>query len=411
MSLGDYLLSALESLRGNVLRSLLTTLGIMIGVAALIAMMAVGSGARERMDNIISSLGSNVFNVVPGSRRTAGVQLGAGSMQGLTEHDVRAIADEIEGVKRVGGALNGSGQLIVGGTNWFTQIQAVTADYPEATGWTLAQGRWLDEDDDVQNRRVMLLGSSVATQLFPAGDALGREVRVERARFQVVGVLEGRGQTGWGRDQDDVVLLPMRAGKRSVLGVGGGTSGADIGVIAVQTVNEEWLAFVQSAVEALLRDRHDTRPGQPDSFQVRNLAEIIRTRTETMRVMTILLAAVASISLIVGGIGIMNIMLVSVTERTREIGVRMAVGARARDIRSQFIAEAAMLSMLGGVIGVALGTGAAVLMARLTDWPIVLNWENAALAAGFAAIVGMFFGYYPALRASRLSPMDALRTE
>jgi putative ABC transport system permease protein len=406
----DAVLVALRALRANVLRSVLTTLGIIIGVGAVIVMIAVGAGAEARMAELINSLGSNLFMVLPGSSTAGGVRLGAGTRPSITEEDAVAIQREIPSVHVAAPSIRGNGQVVFGNLNWSTLIYGVTPEYLVARDWEIEKGRAFTTEEVKGAVKVALLGQTVAENLFPGQDPVGQMVRIKRVPFKVVGVLKGKGETLMGRDQDDTLFIPLTSARKRVLG-GRELGGDTVGVIYVK-VRETGLVpqAIQETTE-LLRQRHRIRPGQEDDFFIRNLSQVMETRAESARAMSLLLAAVASVSLIVGGIGIMNIMFVSVTERTREIGLRMAVGARSRDIMTQFLIESVTLSLVGGFIGVILGVMGSVLIATAGEWPTLVEIRSVLLAFGFAAAVGVFFGFYPARKASRLDPIVALRYE
>ncbi|HJM49691.1 MAG TPA: ABC transporter permease [Alphaproteobacteria bacterium] len=406
----DALLTALDSLRTNILRTALTTLGIIIGVAAVIAMVAVGAGAERRVQALIQSLGSNVLIVLNGTSVSGGARGGSGSVVSLTTADARALELEIPAVRIAAPMVRGTGQIIFGNANWFTTIYGAPQSYLEARDWVVARGRGFTAADERGARKVALVGQSVVNELFAGSDPIGAGIRIKRVPFTVVGVTAVKGQTPFGRDQDDVVFIPLATAKKRVLG--GRKVRADfVGAITVKARTAELVAEAEARVSETLRRRHRIRPGQPDDFVVRNIAQILEARAESQRTMAFLLAAVAGVSLIVGGIGIMNIMLVSVTERTREIGLRMALGARGHDIMVQFVIEAVALSLIGGLIGSLLGVGGSLLVARLADWPMIVSPGAIVLAMGFSAFVGIFFGYYPARKASRLDPIEALRHE
>ncbi len=410
MKLTDSILAALQSLRVNVMRSVLTTLGIIIGVAAVIIMVSVGAGAQASVDKLIERIGSNLMIILPGSSNRRGVHGGSGSKPTLTEDDAQAIQNEIAGVEVAAPAVRGSGQVIFGNANWFTSIQGITPEYMIARNWTIAAGRAFRPEEMRGAPKIALLGETVVENLFAGEDPVGQIIRIKRVPFTVVGVLAVKGQTPYGRDLDDTLFVPMSTAKKRVLG-GNRVSGRFVGNIAVKARSADDVAIVERQVTELIRLRHRIRPGQTDDFSIRNISEFLAAREESSRVMTLLLAAVASVSLLVGGIGIMNIMLVSVTERTREIGLRMAVGAAARDILAQFLIEALTLSLIGGLIGVVLGIAGAQIMAEVAAWPMRLDIRAVFLAFGFSAFVGVFFGYYPARKAARLDPIEALRYE
>jgi len=401
---------ALRALRINKLRSALTMLGIVIGVGAVIAMVAVGAGAAQRIKDQISSIGSNLLMVLPGSAMSGGMRMGHGSTMTLTEDDARAIAVEIPGVTNAGGVMRGTAQIVFGNQNWSTGIQGVTADYPEIRDWDVAQGKFFSQEDFDGFTKVAVLGLTVKEALFGGGDAVGQIIRIRKVPFTVVGVMDSKGQTTWGQDQDDVVVIPLSTAKKRVLGVSQANA-RFVGVIQVKVASPDLMAEVEQQVTDLLRQRHRLQPYQENDFQVRNLSDMFAAQEAASKTMTILLAAIASVSLLVGGIGIMNIMLVSVTERTREIGLRMAVGARSRDILGQFLIEAVTLALIGGILGILFGIGASKLVAVLANWSTLITPGSIAMAFGSAAFIGVFFGYYPARKAAYLDPIEALRYE
>jgi len=401
---------ALRSLKVNKLRTALTMLGIMIGVAAVIAMVSVGTGAQARVAEQIQSLGSNLIIALSGSSNQAGVRLGQGSQTTITEDDAIAIAREVQAVQVAAPSSRGNAQVVYGNLNWSTGIQGVTADYFEARDWPVDEGRPILQEDVDGATKVALLGQTTAINLFGEADPLGQIIRIKKVPFTVVGVLSRKGQSSWGQDQDDVIMIPLSTAKKKVLGVSQANA-RSVGSISIKVRADEDMGEAEAQIRALLRQRHRLQPYQDDDFWLRNLSEVLQTQEESSRVMTYLLAAIASVSLLVGGIGIMNIMLVSVTERTREIGLRMAVGARARDILTQFLVEAVTLSLIGGVIGILLGIGGSNAISTLAEWRTVLAPSAILLAFGFAAAIGIFFGFYPARKASRLDPIEALRYE
>jgi putative ABC transport system permease protein len=407
----DALRSALQSLRTNVLRSVLTSLGIIIGVGAVIAMVAIGAGAEYRVQSTIQQLGANVIIITNGSQSVGGAQSGGGTQLVLTEDDAEALGREIPAILVAAPQVRGTRQLIYGNTNWNSPVLGVTPDYLEARDWGIGEGRMLSDTEVRSAAKVAVLGTTVVKQLFGEGhDPMGQFIRINRVPFTVVGVLEEKGQTPFGQDQDDTVLIPLSTAKKRVLG-GRQLKGNLVQTITLKARDDKSLDEAEREATALLRQRHKLRDGQPDDFRVRNIAQFMAARAESTRIMTMLLASVAAISLIVGGIGIMNIMLVSVTERTREIGLRMAVGARRGDIRNQFVVEAVTLSLLGGFIGTLFGVAGSYAIAAAAEWPVLLEAEAIALAVGFSAAVGVFFGFYPARKASRLDPIEALRYE
>jgi putative ABC transport system permease protein len=401
---------ALRALRVNTLRSALTMLGIIIGVGAVIAMVGVGAGAQARVAEQIQSLGSNLIIVLPGSVTSGGARLGHGSQLTITEDDAAAIAREVPSVQTASPSVRGTAQVVSGNLNWSTVVQGVTADYFEARDWPVIAGRPLGSADDDGAAKVAVLGQTTAENLFGDADPLDQIIRVKNVPFTVVGLLDRKGQSSWGQDQDDVILIPLSAAKKKVLGASQSNPRA-VSAISVKVRAGEDMAEAETQIQAALRQRHRLQPFQEDDFWLRNLSEVLQTREASSRVMTYLLAAIASVSLLVGGIGIMNIMLVSVTERTREIGLRMAVGARSRDILLQFLVEAATLSLIGGLIGIALGLAGSRAINYFAEWRTLIPPEAIALAFGFAAAVGIFFGFYPARKAARLDPIDALRYE
>jgi putative ABC transport system permease protein len=401
---------ALRALRVNRMRSALTMLGIIIGVAAVIAMVAVGAGATARIQQQIQAIGSNLIMVVPGSVTSNGIRLGSGAGVTLSEDDAKAIAAECPAVAAVAPTVRGSGQVMYGNNNWATSIQGTTPDFLTIREQPVARGNAFTADDVNSAAKVALLGQTVAQNLFGDADPTGQMIRIKNVPFLVDGVLSAKGQSPTGQDQDDMVLIPITTAKRQVVGASQANAGS-VGSVMVQAVNAAAMDEAQQEVAALLRQRHRTQPGQDDDFTIRNLSEVFAAQESSARVMSILLGAIASVSLIVGGIGIMNIMLVSVTERTREIGLRLAIGAKTNDILSQFLVEAVTLSVLGGVIGILLGVGASLLISYFAKWNTLISPVSLALAFAFSGFVGVFFGYYPARKAALLDPIDALRYE
>jgi putative ABC transport system permease protein len=401
---------ALRSLRVNKLRSALTMLGIIIGVGAVIAMVAVGAGATARVAEQIQSLGSNLIIVLSGSVTTSGVRIGQGSQLTITEDDAAAIAREVPAIQVAAPSVRGNAQVVFGNLNWATGIQGITADYFEARDWVVVSGRPLGPEDVDGATKVALLGQTTALNLFADADPIGQIIRIKKVPFTVIGLLDRKGQNSWGQDQDDTILIPLSTAKKKVLGKSNSNPRA-VQAISVKVLPGEDMGEAEIQMRELLRQRHRLQPYQDDDFTVRNLSEILQTQEESSKVMTYLLAAIASVSLLVGGIGIMNIMLVSVTERTREIGLRMAVGARGRDILGQFLIEAITLSLIGGVIGIGAGLGSAEALSYFAEWRTLVAPQAIALAFGFAAAVGVFFGFYPARKAARLDPIEALRYE
>ncbi len=396
---------ALLALRRNKMRTVLTMLGMIIGVGAVIAMVSIGNGAKSQVEAQIASLGQNVVMVFSGSFSRGGVRSGWGGAGTLTLDDAEAIQREVPGVTVLSQEVRSRGQVAAGNENWNTQIQGESSDYFTVRQWPVVQGASFSEQDVRSANKVAIVGSTVATQLYPGEDPLGQIIRIKNAPFKIIGVLLSKGLTPWGQDQDDVVIIPYTSAMKRLFGV------TTLQSILVQTTTAELLSPVQQQIIDLLRQRHHITPGKDDDFNVRNQQEIADAATATSKVMTALLAAIASVSLLVGGIGIMNIMLVSVTERTREIGIRMAVGARGRDVLLQFLTEAVTLSVIGGVIGIGLGIGVSQLLSAKMNWPTLTSPSSIVVAFFFSAAVGIFFGFYPARKASRLDPIDALRYE
>ncbi|MBZ5576529.1 MAG: ABC transporter permease [Acidobacteriia bacterium] len=401
---------ALRALRVNRLRSALTMLGIVIGVAAVIAMVAVGSGATQRIQEQIQAIGSNLILVIPGSITSNGVRLGSGATVTLSEDDAKAIAAECPAVAAIAPGVRGAAQITNGNSNWATSIVGTTPDYLAIRQQTVVMGNPFTSDDVNSAAKVALLGQTVAQNLFGSADPTGQSIRIKNVPFTVDGVLSAKGQSPTGQDQDDLVLIPLSTAKRQVVGASQANAGS-VGSIMVQAVNAEAMDEAQREVEGLLRQRHRIQNGQDDDFTVRNLSDVFAAQESSARVMSILLGAIASVSLVVGGIGIMNIMLVTVTERTREIGLRLAIGAKARDILSQFLVEAVTLSILGGISGILFGLGASALISHFAGWSTLVSPTAILLAFVFSGLVGVFFGYYPARKAALLDPIDALRYE
>jgi putative ABC transport system permease protein len=399
---------AFGALLRNPLRSLLTVLGVVIGVAAVIAMVAIGKGAQARVSAVFEAMGTNLVVVLPGSTNQGGVSGGFGSRSTLTWDDLEAIRSELSAVRWAAPALNLRGQISSEEQNWSTQVTGTTADFFRIRNWPAARGRVLDDADQAGGNKVAVVGQTVATQLYGDADPIGQTLRVKGTPFEIVGVLATKGQSPVGQDYDDAVFVPAKTFRSKLQGELGNVLR---GQIMVSAVSSDATAVAQQQITALLRDRHKIPPGDDDDFSVRNLAEFAESQQASTNTITSLLAAIAAVSLLVGGIGIMNIMLVSVVERTREIGIRMAVGARPLDLMIQFLVESLVLSGLGGVIGLGVGAAAAFGLAAKFDWNAVFPTDVATLAVMVSAVVGLVFGLYPAIKASRLDPIVALRTE
>jgi putative ABC transport system permease protein len=394
-----------RALRRNPMRSALTTLGIIVGVGAVIAMVGIGNGAKAQVESQIASLGRNVILVFSGSTTSSGLHTGWGGAGTLTVEDVDAIGREIDGVTGISPEVRTVTQVVAGNQNWATQVLGESPDYFEIRGWALADGAPFTDRDVRSANKVAVIGRTTARQLYGGDSPIGRIVRIKNVPFVIVGLLTPRGLSVMGSDQDDVLIVPYTAAMKRVMGT------TTLRSINIQAATPTLLASMPRQITELLRQRHRIGPGRDDDFTVRTQEDIAEAATETSRVMTTLLGAIASVSLIVGGIGIMNIMLVSVTERTREIGIRMAVGAHARDILLQFLLEAIALSSVGGVIGIVLGIVTAKVLSAVANWPTLISVESIAVAFLFSAAVGIFFGFYPARKASRLDPITALRYE
>ena len=416
---------ALRALRAHRLRSTLTMLGIVIGVAAIVAMNAIGSGASELIAAQIRSLGANLISISPGSALMTSVRLGSGKQAAagsqssvstpqqsprLSEDDAKAMELDVPDIEAVAPMLYARGEFTVGANNWAGNIRGVTTSYFTASEWGVIAGREMTPDDNRRAARVMLIGTTMREKLFGETDPVDAVVRIRGVPFTVVGLLAHKGQNVWGDDQDDVTLVPLTTARRHFVGVSR-ASPRLVHNITVKFAEGTSAEATMSAIRDLLRQRHRLQPGQEETFLVSNLAEAANVQATATRTLALLLAAVASVSLLVGGIGIMNIMLVTVTERTREIGLRLAVGARERDMLLQFLTEATTLALLGGILGVLVGIALSVFIAELGGWPVVVNVANILLAMTFAAAVGCFFGFYPARKAARMDPIDALRYE
>jgi putative ABC transport system permease protein len=399
---------AARALRTNKMRSFLTMLGIIIGIAAVIAMMAVGSGASYVISQQIASIGSNIILVMPGSTTSGGIRTGAGGVQSLTADDARAIMAECPSVERASGVVRSTSQVVAGNLNWSTIVMGAAPELFEIREWPVVSGRGINQQDTDSAAKVCLLGQTVANNLFGSDDPVGKMVRIKKIPFTVIGVLDRKGQSPQGTDQDDSIFVPLRTAQ---IKLARNPFPNAVGSILVQARNEALLNKAEEEINSLLMQRHRITGSKEKDFSTRNLSEILAVAEQSSKAMSLLLGAVASISLIVGGIGIMNIMLVSVTERTREIGIRMAIGARTRDILWQFMTEAVLLTMMGGIIGILLGAGGASVVSKILAWPTLISLKSVLVAFFFSGAVGIFFGFYPARKAAGLNPIDALRYE
>jgi putative ABC transport system permease protein len=393
---------ALRALRRSAMRSVLTALGIIIGVAAVIAMVSIGNGAKSQVEASIASLGQNIISVFPGNFTSGGMRGGWGTASTLTIEDAAAISEEIAGVVAVSPEMRDRNQVLANGLNWNSQIQGEDVSYLDIRLWSIAEGEMFSEADVRGATKVCVIGRTVATQLFPDSDPIGQNLRIRNIPFRILGVLTAKGFNYFGQDQDDIVIIPYTSHLRRI------ARRPNLNSILIQAQTPAIMVRVQQDITDLLQQRRNGR--EPD-FTVRNQQEIAEAATATTKTMTVLLGAIAGVSLIVGGIGIMNIMLVSVTERTREIGIRLAVGAHGRDVLTQFLIEAIILSLMGGTLGVLLGVGSSQLISRLNGWPVLVSTSAIVGAVAFSAAIGVFFGFYPARKAAQLDPIEALRYE
>ena len=408
INIPDTLKISLRAIRINKMRSGLTMLGIIIGVGSVIAMLAVGTGASEKIKEQLSSMGTNLLLVLPGSTTSGGLRMGLGSQPTLTKDDADAVLREIPKVQEVAPVLSGAAQVVYGNQNWSTGVYGSTPGIFVVRDLSLIAGRGFTEQDVRSATKVAVLGQTVVTNLFGSANPVGQVIRIKKLPFTVIGVLAEKGQSMQGQDQDDIIYIPVTTAQKKIFGT---AFPGMVRNIMVKVRNAEDLNAVETELNNLLRQRHRIGPREDNDFQVRNLADMMQMAEQSARVMTLLLGAIASVSLLVGGIGIMNIMLVSVTERTREIGIRMAVGAKTWDIRLQFIIEAITLSLIGGMIGIILGIIASQLLSYFAGLTTIISPLAVILAVGFSGLVGVFFGFYPAYKASLLNPIDALRYE
>ncbi len=396
---------AYRALKRNKMRSSLTMLGIIIGVGAVIAMVGIGQGAKKMVDAQIASLGDNLLTIFPGSHTAGGVREGAGSVTRLTDDDAKAIILSCPAVLKISPVVRTSAQVVAGNLNWGTQVQGYSPDFVDIRSWSVSSGAFFTDQDVRGATKVCVLGKTVADNLFPEQDPVGQLIRIKKLPFRIIGVMSKKGQNAFGQDQDDIILVPYTTAQKKLSGV------SFVNSIIASAKDRNEINLASDQITQLLRQRHKIPAGETDDFTVRSQLDIASVAGSTSSVMTILLAAIASVSLIVGGIGIMNIMLVSVTERTREIGIRMAVGAKGNDILTQFLVESIVLSLFGGIIGILLGIISSKIISGVLNWPIYISPPAVALAFFFSGFVGIFFGFYPARKASLLDPIEALRYE
>jgi len=396
---------ALRALARNKLRTILTMLGIIIGVGAVICTVAIGQGASQQVQQQIQSLGTNVIMVFAGSVNTSGVRMGSGATKTFTADDAQAILQHVPGVTMVSPMLGSSVQAVNGNQNWLTRTNGSSQDFPQIRNWPVVSGSFFTARDVDMATNVCVIGKTVETNLFADQDPVGQMIRVQNLPFRILGVLQEKGQSSNGQDQDDIIFMPYTTVQKKISGI------SWIQMAMVATSSQDMNPSVQNGIEALLRQRHHLRTGEDNDFIIRNPSEMAQTAAATATTMTLLLGTVGAVSLVVGGIGIMNIMLVSVTERTREIGVRMAVGATEANVKWQFLSEALVLSSLGGIIGIVVGMAASALISNSLGWPTLVSKLSIIVAVVFSALVGITFGFYPALKAAQLNPIEALRYE
>ena len=396
---------AYRALIRNKMRSSLTMLGIIIGVGAVIAMVGIGQGAKRMIDAQVASLGDNLLTISSGSHFHGGVRSGAGTITNLTDDDAKAILENCPAVTRITPRVRSSAQIVAGNLNWAASVEGYAPDFVYIRSWPVASGSFFTEQDVRGATKVCVMGKTVVDNLFPGQNPVGEIIRINKLPFRVVGVLSPKGPNAFGHDQDDIVIVPYTTAQKKIIGI------THVQQLMASAVDRTQIDLAEQQITQLLRQRHKTPPGEEDDFRVRSQLDIASVAGSTSGIMTILLAAIASISLIVGGIGIMNIMLVSVTERTREIGIRMAVGAKSRDILTQFLVESVVLCLIGGLIGILIGILSSKVISGVLNWPTFVSIPAVALAFFFAAFVGIFFGFYPARKASLLDPIEALRYE
>ncbi|MAR78943.1 MAG: multidrug ABC transporter substrate-binding protein [Rhodospirillaceae bacterium] len=411
MNLSLTFIIALKALRVNALRSVLTMLGVIIGVAAVIALVSIGTGAQDKIVGQIEALGSNLLIITNASSRNSGARMGAGSKISLTIKDVEAIANEKQLISEASPTLHTKGQVISGNFNWSTDITGAYKNFFIARDWSIAQGRMFNEIENKSSAKIGILGKTVVDNISPNSNPLGTIIRINRVPIKVIGVLESKGQSADGKDQDDIIIIPFQTVQKRILGSNKRARPNMVHVIWVKVIDSSVMNKAESRIKEILRKQHKIRQGKEDDFKIHNLEEIRDTVSQSIGIFTLLLGAVASIALVVGGIGIMNIMLVSVTERTKEIGLRMALGAKRKNILMQFIVESITLSLIGGLIGIIFGIIVSYLISKAAGWPTTIEVSSIVIAFFFSAAIGIIFGAYPARKASLLDPIDALRFE
>jgi putative ABC transport system permease protein len=397
---------SLRAIGRNKMRSILTMLGIIIGVACVIATIGIGEGAQMFMESQLKSLGTNFLIVIPGTTTSSGARTGWGTSSKLNEQDVAALKNECDSCAYISAQVRTVSQVVYGNQNWSTSIQGVEVDWPQIRAWNTERGQFFTDADNRAAAKVCVIGKTIERELFGSENPVGKTIRIREIPFKVLGTLETKGGSMMGQDQDDLVVAPYETVRKKLMGVP-----LQVGVVLISSYANDMVDQTQNEITAILRQRHRITKGQDDDFMIRSQTEMLQQAEQQSQTLSILLWSIAGVSLLVGGIGIMNIMLVSVTERTREIGVRMAIGAKSRDIRGQFLIEALLLALVGGAVGILLGVGVQRMVARFGGWPVELNGNAILLAFLFSAFVGVFFGFYPAHKASRLDPIEALRYE